>query len=452
MLKSIGKVAGVLAPSSILFLAWALAIHVLPVHAGSMPSVQRTVLSNGLVLLVSEEHSLPFVVVNMLLDAGSRLDPTGKEGLAHLTAKGLLLGTSRQNAATINESLDFMGASLGSSAERDYMAVVLQVLKKDLEKGFDILVDALMNPSFPEEEIGREVRKIAGAIRSADERPMTLAEKTFQKTLFPESPYGHPVEGTQESVPKLTREEVLRFYRTFYQPNNAIVSIVGDITLDEVKAKLVPAFEKWTRNEVISGAFNASYAKGPRTIKINRQITQTNIVLGNIGVKRDNPDYYNLSVMNYILGGGGFGSRLLEEIRVKRGLAYSVTSFFDAEKYHGSFQVVMQTKNASARDAIALAVKEMELIQKELVAEQDLRRAKAYLVGSFPLRIDTQSKLANFLTQVQYYGLGIDYPQKYPSLINSVSREDVLRVGKTYLHPEETIIIIVGNLEEAKME
>ncbi|HUJ88898.1 MAG TPA: pitrilysin family protein [Syntrophorhabdales bacterium] len=426
---------------------------VIPVRAGSMPHVERIVLPNNLVLLVSEEHSLPFVVFQMLVDAGSRLDPAGKEGLANLTAKGLLLGTARQNANAMNEALDFMGASLNSSAGQDYAAIELQVLKKDLEKGFGFFIDALMSPIFPEQEIQKEVIKILGAIQSADEQPMGLAEKTFRKTLFPQSPYGHPIEGTRESVSKLTRErDVLQFYRAFYRPNKAILAIVGDITVEEVKAKLISALAKWPANEVEAGAFNATYAKGPQTIKINRQITQANIVLGNVGVRRDNPDYYSLSVMNYILGGGGFGSRLTEEIRVKRGLAYSVVSFFGAEKYQGSFQIVMQTKNPSAREAIDLALKEMELIRKEPVSEGDLRRAKAYLIGSFPLRIDTQSKLANFLAQVEYHGLGLDYPERYPSLINSVSREGVLRVGRAYLHPEQVILVVVGNLKEAGME
>ena len=423
-----------------------------PTWAGSMPPVQRIVLPNELVLLVSEEHSLPFVVIQLLVDAGSRLDPAGKEGLANLTAKGLLLGTSRQDVTAMNQALDFMGASLSSSAGQDYAVVGLQVLKKDLEEGFGLFMDALTVPAFPEQEIQKEVKKIAGAIQSADEQPMALAEKRFRRTLFPQSPYGHPVEGTRESVSRLSKEDVLRFYRAFYRPNGAILSIVGDITVEEIRTRLIPLLAKWPATKAEAVPFNESYAKGPQTLTINRQITQANIVLGNIGVKRDNPDYYSLSVMNYILGGGGFGSRLTEEIRVKRGLAYSVASFFDAEKYQGSFQIVMQTKNPSAREAIALALKEMEAIRKEPVLQEDLQRAKAYLVGSFPLRIDTQSKLANFLAQVEYYGLGLDYPEKYPSLINSVTREGVLRVGKTYLHPEEMILIVVGNLKEAQME
>ena len=187
-------------------------------------------------------------------------------------------------------------------------------------------------------------------------------------------------------------------------------------------------------------------------MKIDRGITQANIILGHAGVSRDNPDYYALTVMNYILGGGGFSSRLVRKIRNKRGLAYSVASFFDPGKYPGSFQIVLQTKNSSAREAISLSLQEMERIRKELVSEKELEGAKKYLIGSFPMRLDTQGKLANFLTQVEYYGLGPDYPEKYPSLIRSITREEVLRVAKKYLHPKNTILVVVANLKEAGME
>jgi len=156
--------------------------------------------------------------------------------------------------------------------------------------------------------------------------------------------------------------------------------------------------------------------------------------------------------MNYILGGGGFSSRLIDEIRVKRGLAYSVASFFDPGRYPGSFQIVLQTKNASAREAIALSVQEMERIQKEPVSEKELEGAKKYLIGSFPMRLDTQGKLVNFLGQVEYFGLGLNYPSTYPSIIQAVTREDVLRVAKTYLHPESIILVVVANLNEAGLQ
>jgi zinc protease len=195
-----------------------------------------------------------------------------------------------------------------------------------------------------------------------------------------------------------------------------------------------------------------TFAKEKKTVKIDRAITQANIILGHSGVNRENPDYYALTVMNYILGGGGFASRLVEEIRNKRGLAYSVVSFFDPGKYPGSFQIVLQTKNSSAQQAISLSLQEMERIRKEQVSEKELEGAKKYLIGSFPLRLDTQGKLANFLTQVEYYGLGWDYPEKYPSLIRSVTREEVNRVAKKYLQPENYILVVVANLKEAGMD
>jgi zinc protease len=345
-----------------------------------------------------------------------------------------------------------MGASLSSSSGRDYATLSLRVLKKDLEKGLDLFMDVLTQPTFPEEEIKREIEKTLAAIQSEEDQPDEVAEKAFQKDLFMNGPYGHPVEGTKESLPRITREAIAQFYRTYYHPNNAILTVVGDISGDEVKTKLSPRLATWPMVEIPKIPFNISFAKEPKTVKIERGITQANIILGHAGVSRDNPDYYALTVMNYILGGGGFSSRLVETIRNRRGLAYSVASFFDPGKYPGSFQIALQTKNSSAREAIALSFQEMERIREELVSEKELEGAKKYLIGSFPMRLDTQGKLANFLTQVEFYGLGPDYPEKYPTLIRSITREEVLRVAKKYLHPKNTILVVVANLKEAGME
>jgi zinc protease len=418
----------------------------------AMPPVERTVLPNRLVLLLSQGHSLPFVTMQLLIDAGSRNDPSGEEGLSNLVARGLLLGTSKRSVTAMNEEVDFMGASLKASSGRDYATLSLKVLKKDLDKGLDLFWEVLTQPTFPEEEIRREVEKTLASIQSAEDQPEVVAEKEFQKTLFLKSPYAHPVEGTKESLPKITREALLQFYRIHYHPNNAILTVVGDITSEEVKSKLLPHLEKWAMEEMPKVPFISAFAKEQKTVKINRQISQANIILGHAGVNRENPDFYALTVMNYILGGGGFASRLVEQIRNKRGLAYSIDSFFDAAKYPGSFQLVLQTKNSSAREAISLSLQEMKRIREELVSERELEGAKKYLIGSFPMRLDTQGKLANFLTQVEYYGLGLDYPDKYPPLIRSITREEVLRVAKTYLHPENYILVIVANLKETGME
>lgn len=418
----------------------------------AMPAVQRMVLPNHLVLLASEDHSLPFVTLQLLVDSGSWRDPRGEEGLGYLTARGLLLGTSKRTVNQINEELDFMGATLNSSSGRDYATLTLRVLKKDLDKGWDLFMEVLTQPTFPDEEIKREVEKTLAAIQSAEDQPGEVAEREFQKTLFLNDPYGHPVEGTKESVSKLTREGILHFYRSWYHPNNAILTVVGDMTAEEIKGKLMPRLEEWRMGEVPNLSFVTNFEKEQKTVKINRPITQANIILGHSGVNRENPDFYALTVMNYILGGGGFASRLMAEIRNKRGLAYSVASFFDPGKYPGSFQVILQTKNPSAKEAISLSLQQIEQIRKELVSEKELEGAKKYLIGSFPMRFDTQGKLATFLTQVEYYGLGLDYSEKYPSLIQSITREEVLRVARKYLHPEKYVLVIVANLKEAGME
>jgi zinc protease len=418
----------------------------------ALPTVERTVTEKRLTVLLSEDHSLPFVTIQLLVDAGSRRDPAGQDGLARLTAKGLLLGTSRIKAASINEELDFMGASLSASANRDYSSINLRVLKKDLEKALDLFADILTAPVFPEEEVRKEVDSTVAAIRAAEDDPEDVAEKAFAKTLFSKGPYGHPVEGTKESVAKLRGGDLATFYSEYYHPNNAILVVVGDMTMKEVNAMLLPRLSRWAPAQIPPEAFDRSYAEEPETVKIDRNITQANVIIGQQGVSRENPDYYALSVMNYILGGGGFASRLTEEIRNKRGLAYAVDSFFDPGRYPGSFQIVLQTKNATAREAIAISRDQLELIRKEPVSDKELDDAKKYLTGSFPMRFDTQGKLVNFLSQVEYYRLGLDYPKRYPSIIRGISKEQVLSVARKYLHPDKAVLVIVGDLKEAGME
>jgi zinc protease len=434
-----------------MFLIFLLLVCLAGNDALAIPAIRKTVLDNRLTVLHSEDHSLPFVTVQLLIKGGSRRDPAGKEGLANLTAESLLLGTAHHSASEINEEMDFMGAYLSSSSGRDYSTLGLRALKKDLDKALGIFMEVLTQPAFPDEEITREKEKTIAAIQAEEDEPGEVAEKAFQKALFVSGPYGHPAIGTKESVQKITGKDIEGFYKTLYHPNNFVLAVAGDLSQDELRKKLYPLLEKMPVVEISPSPFQSDFAKGPETIKINRDIAQANIILGNAGISRDNPDFYAVYVMNYILGGGGFASRLLEEIRNKARLAYSVESFFDTGKHPGSFQVVLQTKNSSAREAISLALRQMELITKKPVSDKELEGAKKYFIGSFPLRIDTQSKIANFLVQIEYYGLGIDYPEIYASLIQSVTKEDVLRVAKKYLHPENRVLVIVANLKEAGM-
>ena len=249
----------------------------------AMPPVQRMVLPNHLVLLIGEEHSLPFVTLQLLIDSGARSDPSGQEGLAHLTARGLLWGTSKRTINTINEKLDFMGASLNASAGKDFATLSLRILKKDLDEGLDLFMETLTQPTFPQEEIRREVEKTLAAIQAQEDDPGEVAQKEFQKSLFLKGPYGYPVEGTKESLPRLKRESLLRFYRTYYHPNKSILTVVGDMTADEVEKKILPYLTKWPMAEIPKVPFISTVADKQKTVKIDRGITQANIILGHAG-------------------------------------------------------------------------------------------------------------------------------------------------------------------------
>jgi zinc protease len=231
------------------------------------------------------------------------------------------------------------------------------------------------------------------------------------------------------------------------------MSVVGDISRDELKALLNKYLGHWNQKTIPSTSLPEISARSNATvIRVDKDLTQANVVLGHLGMSRDNPDYYAVTVMNYILGGGGFSSRLMDNIRDNKGLAYDVHSYFSASRFSGSFQAGLQTKNESANIAINEVLGEMERIRTEPVSDKDLRDAKSYLTGSFPLRIDSNSKIAGFVLAVEVNSLGLDYVDKYPSLINSVTQEDVLRVAKKYLDTKNYVLVVVGSMEKIKLK
>ena len=405
---------------------------------------RRSVLQNGLILLTSEQRALPMVSIELLIDAGSRHDGA-QEGLANLTATLLTYGTERRTALQISDALDFIGASLSVSCGEDLASVSMTVLKKDLGTGLELLAEVLTMASFPQDEIDRQKQAIVAAIKAKEENPGDIAERRFAAALFPDSPYGRPVEGNEASVNALEQKSLKEFYSRYYRPNRTILSVVGDISHPEMAQALNKAFHVWHKGEPAKAPVPPSKIGGPNSIRVNKELTQANIILGHEGVGRENPDYYAIQVMNYILGGGGFSSRALDSIRNERGLAYSVYSYFSAEKQRGTFELVMQTKNETALEAIRIADAEIRRMREQLVTEQELQDAKDYLTGSFPLRLDTNRKVANFLAQVEYFQLGLDYPDRYPDLIRRVRREDILRVAQKYLKPEKLITVIVAN-------
>ena len=427
-----------------IFFAVALAA---PLRAGVVP--KRSVLDNGIVLLTSEQKALPMVSIELLIDAGSRYDAPNQEGLANLVAKLLTYGTKRRTALQINETLDFLGASLSTGCSDDLASVSMTILKKDLTTGLELLGDILLNSTFPQQEIERQKQSVIASIKARDESPGDIAQRRFAAALFPQSPYGRPVEGTETSVKGIQQKSLREFYERYYRPNRSILAVVGDVSDQESTQALNQAFRSWRKGEPGGKPLVPSVIGSSQVIRVNKDLTQANIMMGHEGVPRNHPDYYAIQVMNYILGGGGFSSRAMDSIRNERGLAYSVYSHFGAEKSHGTFVFVMQTKNDTAEEAIRIAREEIRRMREQPVTDQELDDAKNYLTGSFPLRLDTNHKVASFLAQVEFFQLGLDYPDRYADLIRKVTREDVQRVAKAYLHPEKLITVVVGNQKKA---
>ncbi len=409
---------------------------------------KRTVLNNGMVLLTSEQRALPMVSIELLIDAGSRYEPADQAGLANLISKLLIYGTKQRTAVQISDTLDFIGSSLETGCGQDTASVSMTVLKKDLATGLELLADVLTQSTFPQAEIDRQKQAIIASIRAAEEEPGTVAAKAFAAALFPDSPYGRPVEGSEASVKALQQKGLRDFFARNYRPNRSIIAVVGDVSEQEIAKTLNGAFQTWPKGEPSGQALVPAKVGESKVLRINKDLTQANIVLGHNGVARGNPDYYAIQVMNYVLGGGGFSSRAMDSIRNERGLAYSVYSYFAADKSHGAFEFIMQTKNETALEAIRIATEEMRRVREQPVTEQELNDAKDYLIGSFPLRFDTNRKVAGFLTQVEYFKLGLDYPDRYADLIRKVTGDDVQRAAKQYLQPERLITVIVGNLKK----
>lgn len=413
-------------------------------------NVKRTVLQNGLVVLHSEEHSLPIVMVTLLVKASQLNESKDKAGLANLTADLLLEGTKHRKSTDISEEIEFLGASLDVATSRDYTTISLSVLKKDISKGFELFSDILLNPIFPQQEIERKKELIKGSLKQSEENPSFIAERAFRKEVFGEHPYGRLTEGSAETIDTIRREDLIKFYSDHFLPNNSILSIVGDLTEGELNAFIKRYLDVWKKADLPPrSATGLEGKKTKRVVKIDKDLTQATILLGHIGISRDNPDYYAVSIMNYIFGGGGFSSRLMQSVRDEMGLAYDIDSSFSLNKEKGLFQVGVQTKNDSAELVISEVLKQMERIRKEHVSDEELSDAKSYLTGSFPRRLDTNRKIADFLTLVEFYNLGLDYMEKYPGYINLVTREDILRVARKYLDPENYVLVVVANQKKA---
>jgi zinc protease len=294
--------------------------------------------------------------------------------------------------------------------------------------------------------------QILGEIASDNDDPGHVAMKAFNQLIFQNHPYRWPVNGTEETLGKITLADVQNFYAKEYLPNQVILTVVGDVTVEQATALVQTHFGTWKKGAVPSRTVKKQAVIDKKVVQlIEKDLTQSTIVIGHPGISRTNPDFYAVTVMNHVLGAGGFSSRLMDVIRDKQGLAYGITSHYDARLMPGSFWINLQTRTETTNQAVNGVLAEMKAIREAPVSDQELADAKAFLMGSFPLRLDSTAKLAQVLAQVEFYGLGFDYFSQYPKWIDRVTKEDVLRVAKQYLDPQHYALVVVGNIAKAKI-
>ena len=413
----------------------------------------KFVTPNGMTVLVLEQHFLPIVEAHALIKTGSAQDPPDKAGLANLVASLLDEGTTTRSSKQLAEQIDFVGGALEAKAGEDFTTASARVLKKDVDLGFTLLADILQRPAFLKPEFERIRSQILGEMASDNDDPGHVAMKAFNQLVFHGHPYRWPLNGTEESLGKITHADVLNFYAKEYTPGQVILTVVGDVTIEQVTGLVQTHFGAWKKvSSPTRNVKNASPVEKKTIQLIEKDLTQSNVILGHGGISRTNPDFYAVTVMNYVLGAGGFSSRLMDSIRDKQGLVYGIMSHFDARLMPGSFWINFQTRTEATNQAIQSVLAEIKSIREAPVSDQELSEAKSFLIGSFPLRLDSTAKLAQVLAQVEFYGLGFEYFSQYPKWIERVTKEDVQRVAKQYLNPQRYALVVVGNVAKAKLK
>jgi len=408
------------------------------------PIAHREVLPNGIVLLVAERPDVPIVAVRVFLKAGAVFDPADKGGLASLTSSVLTRGTAKRTGAQLDDAIEFVGGSLEAGTSRDGLTVSLSVLKRDLALGLDLLAEVVLTPTFPDTEVTRKVAQIQAAIKRSEEDPNTVAARALARLIYPSHPYGKPVEGTIESVGKLTRDDVVAFHREHVRPDTAIVAVVGAVTVDEARRQVLARLGAWTRPSTPPPAVGPAIASGQaRSETITRDLSQATIMLGRQAIRQIDPDYFSLAVASYALGGGS-ASRLYARVRDEGGLAYSVYSYLSPARYAASLFVAAQTRVGEVSKVNDLVRQELDRMVAGTVSEDELKLAKDYLIGSFPLRLDTTAKVADFIIAIEEQGLGLDYADRYKASVARVTASDVQRVAARFMVPDSFNRVVVG--------
>ena len=416
--------------------------------------VHSHVLGNGLKVLLVENPSIPTVSMNASVLAGARYDPESKAGQAIMASRLLDEGTETRSSFEIADAIESVGGAIEADGSFERLVVSAGVLNKDIGLGLELLSDLLIRPVFPQEYVDKEKERTLAEIVSAQDRPQVVAGWAFNELVYQDHPLHRPAHGYPETVERLERNDLFEFHKKYFLPNNVILSVVGDFRVSELLPKIEDALGSWRARPIVFPTYPEPVRQsGKRTKFIQMPAQQLNIYLGHLGVKRTNPDYYALQVLDTILGGGaGFTARIPQRLRDELGLAYTTFASITmtAGLDPGRFVAFIGTSPENMKLATEGLVNEIRRITVEPVTAQELQDAQDYLTGSFVFAFEASPQIARFLIHAEVYGLGFDYVEKYLEYIRRVTIEDISRVAKMYLDSENYTLVVVGPLDGAQ--
>jgi len=416
--------------------------------AVAQPEIHQWQTGNGADVLYVHAPELPMVDLQVTFAAGSARDG-GKPGLAALTNGLLETGAGDRGEEAMADDLAAVGAELSTSAGRDRASVHLRSLTdpERLEPALAILADVLARPTFPQEAFERERRRMLVGLRQAKQDPGQVADRAFHRALYGDHPYAHPTAGTEASVEGLARTDVATFHDRYYVAANADIAIVGDVDRERAAELAEAAVAGLPRGETAPALPEVADLEAAEQVAEDFPSAQTHLLLGQPGMRRGDPDYWPLLVGNHILGGSGFGSRIMEAVREERGLAYSAYSYFRPLARRGPFTIGLQTANANAGKAQALVRELLTEFVAEGPTEEELAAAKANLMGGFPLRIDTNSDLLGYLSMIGFHDLSTDYLERFRDRVAAVTVDEIHDAFRRRVDPERLVTVTVGGDE-----
>jgi len=407
-------------------------------------TVQQVTSPGGIVAWLVEDHSIPLTSIEFSFRGGAALDPKGKDGLANLVSGLLDEGAGDIDSQTFQGRLSDLSISLRFSAGLDTFRGSFKTLNRHRDEALDLLRLALSQPRFDAEPVERIRQQVLTSIRRRSKDPDRIASQTLWRAVFADHPYGRPLRGTNSSVSAITVDDIRSFVGQRIAKDTLIVGVVGDISAVELAIMLDTVFGNLPDRAASSQLQKANTVSIGQTFVIEQNVPQSVITFSQPGLARDDADFYIAFVMNYILGGGGFSSRLYEEVREKRGLAYSVYSYINPMEASALIVGGVSTVNARAGESLRIIRAEWARMRDSGITHEELDDAKRYLTGSWPLSFDNTSRIARQLVGMQYSDLGINYLDNRNDFIEAVQLDDVSRVARRILDPNKFTVVVVG--------